>query len=470
MKPVPRQFPSGFSLTEVTIAMGLLAVACALAVLFFGNLRSTAEQAKLQQDVQVLNSAAKVFLANGGSFEGATSPQEVLDRMKTTALASQRPTFVGMTEATIDPRLAVVMASPEEASRSGAIWDASQNRFVIRENVRGGISHFELNEALAEVDYGEHARGASALVYGTDSGWIWDYEERPPTFAGGPTEIPVGNPPDTRPPARPVALLAPRITLSDQAFDSSTPEITIYINNPNPTGSSELFYSLVPSGEDHLPPSVWGAYSGAILTQAATYPDGFVIASYAKSIVPEFLDSSLVDAATTSLFFDTPTTGNVLFIVDASGSMNADFGPKSRFDATIDELISAIRGLPSNIRFNVGMFDRNTHWTDGSFQLHLATQANKQQLISKIESVETGNGTNYSAGLALPLQFTPIPDQVIFLSDGEPNRDDYLNQLQALVQAGVRVDTIGLESNRKAKAVLQRIADETGGSVQFVEK
>lgn len=214
---------------------------------------------------------------------------------------------------------------------------------------------------------------------------------------------------------------------------------------------------------------MWGAYSGAFPASAGDYPDGFEVVAYAKSITAAFLDSSQASAATTSSFYGAPALGNVLFIVDASASMGKSFGSMTRFEATIIELVSAIKGLPGNSRFNVAMFDEGIHWTDGTFELHPATQFFKQRLISQVKRLDYDSGTNYSAALSLPPMFKPLPDQVILLSDGEPSDNSFLKELAKLVSLGVRIDTIGLNSSGNGRSVLQLIADETGGGLNLVE-
>ncbi|MEM6280142.1 MAG: vWA domain-containing protein, partial [Verrucomicrobiota bacterium] len=64
--------------------------------------------------------------------------------------------------------------------------------------------------------------------------------------------------------------------------------------------------------------------------------------------------------------------------------------------------------------------------------------------------------------------FSPLPEQVILLSDGEPNDNGFLVELAELVNLGIRVDTVGLNSSGNGRAVLQLIADETGGKLTLV--
>lgn len=468
MRCLGKSSNSGLSLIDVTIAIGLISIVCGLALSFGNNLRNVASHTKLEQDVKVINSAAKLFLSNGGSFEGIQNPQQILDRMKSAQAAAQRSSFVGMTGATIDKRT-IAVPIKERKAKFAAVWDPSSNQFLIVNDTEAGISRFDLDESLASVEYAEIARNPSLLAYNDQPGWIWKYEERPPTFAGGPSEIPVGSPTDTPPPTSIVNLLAPRIILSEPSFNSSTPEITVTLSNPNPAGSSEIYYSLIPNGESHPPPSTWGLYSGPIITEAASYPGGFEVATFAKSIDPSYLDSDFVDAATSSEFFGIPITGNVVFVVDASRSMRNTFGSKTRFETTIDELVSAIQSLSGDVEFNVAMFDNGVHWTDGSNKLHPANKENKQDMISKVQSVKTGGGTNYSAALSLPLNYSPYPEQVIFLSDGQPNNPNFLDELTTLTNLGIRVNTVGLDTNSTAIAVLKLIADQTGGIPVVIE-
>lgn len=273
------------------------------------------------------------------------------------------------------------------------------------------------------------------------------------------------------PPPDPVQLAPPVIQLSSDTFDDTIPEIAVSISNPNPDGSSSLFYSIVLAGLPHPPKALWLPYNGAFAALSDTFPSGFEIVSYAKSSDPElFIDSPDASAMTRAEFFEIPITQDILFIVDASGSMDRSFGSETRFEATIRELIRAIETLPASIRFNVAMFDKGNHWTDGTFTLHPATPENKETLVSQIEQVETGSGTNYSAALAFPTMFDPIPKQVILLSDGQPNDNRYTSLLEDLASRDMRIDTIGLDIGGNAASVLQDIADQTGGILYLVSE
>ena len=467
MKAIRQTTTAGLTMVEVMITIGLVAVLCSISMLIVGKTKGRVELAKFEQDVTAVNSAAKLFVYNGGSFDGLSDAQEILDRMKSAHTHAARQQFVGISGAMIDKRLVAKSVTGDQADYA-AVWDAATKQFVIQKDAQNGIARFDLDESLAEVEFAAHTGNASIMEYDDKPGWVWKYEEKPPTFAEGPTVFPTSETPDTAPPPQPVLLIVPRIVLSSLAFSNSTPEITVTINNPNASSSSTIVYSIVPAGDAHGPASTWGVYGGPLPTQSASYPDGFEVVAYAKSIDAAFLDSGTAAATTTTDFFGSPTVGNVLFVVDASSSMGDSFGSMTRFDATIIELVSAIRGLPGNIKFNVALFDQGIHWTDGTFKLHPANLLFKDRLISQVEKLSYDRGTNYSAALSLPTMYNPIPDQVILLSDGEPNNNSFLNELAKLVELGVRVDTIGLNSSGNGRAVLQLIADETGGKINLV--
>jgi len=189
------------------------------------------------------------------------------------------------------------------------------------------------------------------------------------------------------------------------------------------------------------------------------------VASYAKSSDPvKYIDSPAASALASVQFFEIPISGDVLFIVDASGSMSRSFGDSTRFEVTIEKLKEAIQSLPSSIKFNVAMFDAGVHWTDGSFALKSANKPNKAAIIAGIEAVSHGSGTSYLAALSVVDLFSPLPKQVILLSDGQPGDTGYLERSAALAAKGIRIDTIGLDFDSGDISPLAEIAKLAGGN------
>ncbi len=264
----------------------------------------------------------------------------------------------------------------------------------------------------------------------------------------------------------PVLLSPPVITLSGTEFNEDSTSVSFDIENPNPAGSSELHYIIsVPSAT--LPNrSNWKEFIGGGAIQYDDYPKGFTITAYAKSLdTLLYIDSPNAQRVVTSSFFGIPLDQDVLIILDASSSMNQNYGGESRYEAVVNETVRAIGHLGNNVKFNVAMFDGGIHWTDGSWKLHPANQHNKDSLISQISVVDNDSGTNYAVGLSLPLMFKPIPKTVIFLSDGEPS-GNYSSEVSALQTAGVAVSTIGIGLDADSAANLEAIATSLGG--QFV--
>jgi hypothetical protein len=193
--------------------------------------------------------------------------------------------------------------------------------------------------------------------------------------------------------------------------------------------------------------------------------------TYARSLdTSRWKDSGSAEAKTEATFFGIPLKEAVLFVVDASGSMNNGFGGITRFQAVIKELIGAIDSLEPNQAFNVALFDGGIHWTDGSWTLQEGTQENIDSMIAVLKTMNTDRGTNYEAALNLPMMYTPRPAQVIFLSDGAPTGGyDYSDEVQALANNGIRVDCVGIALDSSTLSNLEAIAGATGGTVADIQ-
>ncbi|MFT5470441.1 MAG: hypothetical protein ACI8UO_005569, partial [Verrucomicrobiales bacterium] len=310
-------------------------------------------------------------------------------------------------------------------------------------------------------------------------------------------------------------LQKPVIALSSPEFNATVSSITITLTNSNPGGSSDLYYSIKTPDGAYPAVASWSLYGAPFATNVATFPDGFSIRTYAKSLdAASWTDSDFSEATTTS-FFEVPIGDDVLFVIDASSSMNSNFNGQERFDAVIAELVQVIPTLPANVRFNVAMFDGGIHWvgTDANVAAYLdpdpnelfaiagtgdpneiclapgetnpnalpgyvlrpATDTNKQAMVNALLQINNHSGTNYEIGLTYPLQFDIIPGQVIFLTDGRPNGGDYPNgpwidEVQALGAAGIRVDCVGMQLGDDEIENLTWIATTTGGSVFTLEE
>lgn len=260
----------------------------------------------------------------------------------------------------------------------------------------------------------------------------------------------------------------PTIALSDTTFDEETSIIMVTLTNPNPSDSSQIYYALKDPAAGYPPVASYSPYSGTFSVTSDQYPDGFHIQTYAKSLdTLNYTDSDFAEAVTTAEFFDVALTGDVLFILDASGSMTRSHGAMKRFNVVIQETINAINGLSETQKFSVVLFNSGIRWTDGSGTLKLATANNKEKMIEDLLEQSASGGTNYGTALAEAFQFDVYPTQVLFLSDGLPNYNNYRDEVATLASLGIPVDTVGIGS-LDSQAPLQEIADLTGGTFTFI--
>lgn len=266
----------------------------------------------------------------------------------------------------------------------------------------------------------------------------------------------------------PTQLNTPSVNLSDTQFNSTVNLITITLNDPNTAGSA-LYYSLKQPADSYPDPSAFLPYSGPFQVSSSTFPDGFHIQAYARSTDPTlYLDSSSTEAMTTADFFGVPLSGDILLVLDASGSMNASWSRTTRFRRVIEEAGTAINSLSPGQKFGVAVFNQGLFWTYGSGDLQEATSENIQEAISGLNALNSRGGTSYEAGLAYAQSLATPPSQIIFLSDGRPNYNNYNDEVDALVAQGTVVNTLGLGSASQTQ--LQELASRGGGSYRYVSE
>lgn len=187
---------SAFSLLEGLIVIAVVGILSSVAVISTGGINESAKASKLESDVSSLNSAIKIYLANGGDFSGVTDPQTVIDKLKTRRSDSSAERFAGLRSSMLDKRLAVVMQSPTEAttSRTRAVWDAATSRFIVKKSGANGVSYFRLDDGMAAIDYGTETREASPIDLNPNDGWVWTYSDSNPLDSPSPTSITITDP------------------------------------------------------------------------------------------------------------------------------------------------------------------------------------------------------------------------------------------------------------------------------------
>lgn len=187
-------------------------------------------------------------------------------------------------------------------------------------------------------------------------------------------------------------------------------------------------------------------------------------------------------------FFGVPLDDahDVLFVLDISGSMNANATgvlatvPTSKdepqpadpnapppiptkMDVARAELLAALEHLPDTTRANVIFFaDGLLAYAAGSVEVG----AERARLVQFVENAGANGATALAPALrAAFLQNVP---RVVLLSDGHGNvgGDDYdvLRDAREAMRGGVRIDAIGIGDHDRA--LMQALANESGGLYQ----
>jgi prepilin-type N-terminal cleavage/methylation domain-containing protein len=268
--PSPRSQP-GFSVIEMLACVIVLTIVASVAIKMTASTQASIQSAKLTGDVQKLNEVVSVYLANGGNLTGST-PQAILDQLKTVTTATQATQNVGvMTGRGVDTRLVALMQTSAEtgSSKARALWDNAKKRFIVSTNPgTQGVSNFAFNNDLAAsaVSYDAN-RAQSNFTYNNTVGWVWaPGVYAPGAFLDATTQTPIDqenkyNPllagsgsGSTTSDSIPV-LPAPIASPSSAAYWPSTFPTAIYLNNNGaPDGTSILKYKVNDGG--------WTIYTG----------------------------------------------------------------------------------------------------------------------------------------------------------------------------------------------------------------
>ncbi len=284
-----RKNSRGFSLTEALIAVGVLGILSGLGAVVVTEVVSSTQKQKLSLDVETLNRSIIAYLGTGGDLSTAKTPEEVLLALKKSMKSSSRvPTLSG---SKIDERLTFNVQSPDEAGGKGwrANWDGASQRFVLAQSGNSpGIKGFTLDDSIVKQDL-EEEDSRSSFLYAEKGAWIWDYSEVAPVTPPGPSNMPISPIADTSPippppgpggnAVNPTNLLAPLFSLGTGAYAINSFNLPLTLSNPNPAGSSALYYSINYGN--------WMAYSGPLSVRP-----GSVVAAQAIAITDLYVNSA----------------------------------------------------------------------------------------------------------------------------------------------------------------------------------
>lgn len=166
----------GFSLYELVTMIAVIGVVATVLVRLTNGIPANVKKTKLEADVATLNQLIGLYVADGGRLDGATSPQAVLDRLKTTRVASDLQRHTGpVTGRLVDNRLRARMGSGSltVGQEGRAVWNAVTKRFEIVGGGASGVEEFYLDDSFAGVDYGSESRTPAVVKYNSSKGWIW---------------------------------------------------------------------------------------------------------------------------------------------------------------------------------------------------------------------------------------------------------------------------------------------------------
>ena len=172
---------TGFTLIEIISVLATIAFVGTLAItLTAATVERSADQ-KLRSDVNTLNQAVNMYLANGGDLSTATDSTDVLNRLKTKLSDEDANRFAGLPSSMVDARILPIFQTEEEAltDQLRAAWDHDEQRFILGDAGDPGIKKFYFSDALADSATEIETRSHTGFMYAFEDEWIWDYEERP---------------------------------------------------------------------------------------------------------------------------------------------------------------------------------------------------------------------------------------------------------------------------------------------------
>lgn len=289
---------AGFSLLELVVTITIIGLVAAVGVSLLADDPGSARSAKLDSDVSTLNQMVALYVADGGSLAGLTTPQSVIDKMKRVRPKEEWQQHVGMASGRLlDVRLRARMTTrPDDDDTPRATWNRAKMRFELTKATGSAVSEFYLDESLAGTDFGTETRAKTVVTFNSDTkGWVWNTSGtnaqaaylnpqglNPPSALGNfdPDEaMPESSEPPTADPggdgggggggepALPTLIKLPRpliMPVGGTFAYLSFPANASISSNGAPAGASRLMYSVNGGG--------WTPYTGASipLTPAMT--------------------------------------------------------------------------------------------------------------------------------------------------------------------------------------------------------
>jgi len=192
----------------------------------------------------------------------------------------------------------------------------------------------------------------------------------------------------------------------------------------------------------------------------------------------------LADVKPKNYLFGNPA-GNVLFLIDVSGSMDTTFtlstGQKmSRLDFVKAEMAKALNGLDDSSQFNVVSYARGINIWRG-FGLQKATKDNIASAVNFTNNLIAYDGTNIHSTLQLAWSMSGV-QTIYLLTDGFPN--DGVKDISTIIadvrawytKTPIKINSIAFlmgtdssDDKPTSKRLMSALADATSGSYRVLE-
>lgn len=161
---------------------------------------------------------------------------------------------------------------------------------------------------------------------------------------------------------------------------------------------------------------------------------------------------------------------NILFILDASGSMAGQIDGRAKMDVAKGVMTDLIDGLPDSVNVGLEVYGHRSKGDCDDIETMVEVgEVDKQTLIDKINSIQPKGKTPIAKSLAMAgdkLGASEDETTIILVSDGEEtcegNACTYIKDLREK-GINVKVHVVGFDVGQKEKEQLSCIAEAGGG-------
>ena len=224
-----------FTLIEILLVVSVLAIVGSAAYQGVVQVRKTAREQKLQQDVDTINRAIPVYETFDGQLAPNLKEEAVIAQLKTRRKDSSAAVAILPGGSVIDQRIHPVMQTAEEAASGDkrAVWTGTL--FEVRSGPGPvGVKEFEIQDKLAKEAPVDPTDRKELLAQVHDlkdgPGWVWDYRDITPEEAAA-----LNNPGTSAPASTPTPSPAPSA--------SPTPDPTKIAIHPMVSGPTTVTYA-----------------------------------------------------------------------------------------------------------------------------------------------------------------------------------------------------------------------------------